>query len=131
MKKRFYLVPLMLLMLLVACNSCTQFGACNTTPTNIGVTSYEAAGAVLTQAYNTEKMLLATGKITAQQDADFQLGVYAKAVTCYKAMGNLAVVVIVTKDIVEQKNAQDKFNALNTQLPTLIANVLKFIEEVK
>ena len=118
-----------MLLALVACAAITP-GATNTTATNVGVTSYEAAGASLTQAFNLEKALLKAGAITADQDKDFQLGPYAKAVNCYKAIGSEAVSVLTATDALSQGTAQDKFNALNAQLPGLIANVTNFIQEV-
>jgi hypothetical protein len=117
---------LMVVLMLMACA-----GATNTTPTNIGVTSYEAAGVTLTQAYNSEKMLLRAGTITAEQDKTFQLGVYKTAVDSYKALGIAAKAVLAAKDAVSKASAQDKFAALDAQLPLLIADVLKFLDEVK
>ena len=125
--KRKFLVGLLLLALV----ACAGFGATNTSVTNIGVTSYETAGVTLTQAFNLEKALLKAGKITAAQDSEFQLGVYTDAVNCYKAIGSAAVAVITATDTTSKATATDKFNALSAQLPTMLANVLTFIQGVK
>jgi len=128
-KERFSVLLLVLLVFIVV--GCKNMGATNTTPTNVAVTSYEAAGNTLTQAYNLEKYLLRAGKITPEQDKEFQLGVYAKAVTCYKAVGTAAVAVLLAKDAVSKKTATDKFNTLSAQLPVLIDGVLKFLDSIK
>ena len=129
MKRKIYLPFILVILLLIS--SCAWMGATNTTATNIAVTTYESAGATLKQAYNTEKMLLKAGTITAAQDEDFQLGVYTKAYTCYKALGSALSVVITTTDSTAKATAQEKIAALNAQLPGLVADVLAFIKEVK
>jgi hypothetical protein len=125
---RLKMTLFVLLMLVV---SCANMGATNTTSTNIAVTSYEAAGITLTQAYNLEKALFKAGTITAEQDAEFQLGPYTKAVTCYRAIGSAAVTILTATDQNSKATAQDKFTTLNAQLPTLLTNVLTFIQEVQ
>jgi len=119
----------MVAMFMVA--GCASMGATNTTSTNIGVTAYETAGATLTSAYNTEKAMLKAGIITLAQDSSFQTGVYAKAVTCYRGIGTAAIMVLTATDSNSKVTAQAKFDALNAQLPTLIADVTKFLTEVK
>lgn len=121
---------LSVLILLLFVVSCASMGATNTTATNVGVTAYEMAGLSLTQAYTIEKSLFRAGKITAKQDSDFQLGPYTKAVSCYKAMGTVAVSVITATDSTAKASFQTKFNELNAQLPGLIADVMAFIETV-
>jgi hypothetical protein len=122
--KRLKVLTIILLMCFIA--GCASLGATNTTSTNVGVAAYETAGVTLAQAYNTEKALLKAGTISAAQDSAFQLGVYTKAVTCYKAIGDAAVAVLTTTD----STSQDKFNSLNAQLPALITDVTNFITEV-
>lgn len=126
---RLWLVVLSLLLLTAF--GCANMGATNTSATNVGVTSYEATGVLLTQAFNTEKALLKAGRITLDQDRTFQMGVYANAVNGYKAVGSAAVAVLTATDPTEKLTAQEKFNALSNQLPTLIEGVMKFIEGVK
>jgi hypothetical protein len=110
---------------------CSQLGATNTKPTNVAVTSYETIGVILTQAYTAEKAMCKSKMITPAQDKEFQLGVYAKAVAGYKAVGTAAVAVLTATDSASKKTAQEKFNELNAQLPGLIADVTKFIQEVQ
>jgi hypothetical protein len=105
-------------------------GTTNTTATNVGVTAYEGAGVALSTAYNTEKALLAAGKVTPAQDAAFQLGPYTKAVDCYKAIGTAAVMVLTATDASTKANYQAKFDALNAQLPGLLVEVTKFISDI-
>lgn len=119
------------LVMLLALVACTSMGATNTSVTNVGVTSYEATGVLLAQAFSIEKALLKAGKITAAQDKNFQLGVYAKAVNGYKAVGAAAVAVLTATDTKSKTTAQDKFNTLNAQLPVLITAVTNFIQGVK
>jgi hypothetical protein len=126
MKRKFLAVLLMLCFIA----GCAGLGATNTTTTNVGVTAYETAGLALSQAYSTEKALLKAGTISAAQDSAFQLGAYTKAVTCYKAIGSAAVAVLTATDSTSKATAQNKFNALNAQLPGLIADVTNFITEV-
>ena len=111
--------------------SCANMGASNTTATNVGVTAYEVMGATLTQAYNIEKSMLKAKVITAAQDKAFQTGVYAKAVNCYKAAGDAAIMVITATDSTTKTSAQARFEQLNSQLPALIADVMKFLEVKK
>jgi hypothetical protein len=117
--------------MVLALMSCANMGATNTTLTNVGVTSYEVAGASLTQAYNTEKMLFKAGTITVAQDSQFQLGVYADAVKCYKATGDAAAIALSVTDAASKATAIEKFNSLNAQLPALVANVVAFIQSVQ
>jgi hypothetical protein len=121
----------MLMMLTFFAVGCAGMGATNTTATNVMVTSYEATGATLTQAFNVEKMLLTSGVITPEQDAQFQLGVYTDAFNCYRAIGSAAVAVLTATDSAGKTTAMEKFNALKAQLPDLITKVLTFIQEVQ
>jgi hypothetical protein len=123
-KVKFGILGILVLIFFVGC-------AGNTTPTNIGVTAYETSGAMLTQSYNSEKLLLATGAITAAQDSQFQLGVYKDAVDCYKALGSAAVAVLTATDSSGKTTATDKFNLLNAQLPGLISKVIVFIQDLQ
>ena len=122
MRKFKQLQILMVILFLAGCAAWT-----NQTTTNVGVTAYETAGSVLTSAYNTEKAMLKAGTITAAQDASFQMGPYKAAVDCYRAIGSAAVMVIIATDPSAKATAQAKFDALNTQLPGLITQVLAFI----
>jgi hypothetical protein len=124
--RRFRQFQILMVVLLLA--GCASMGATNTTSTNVGVTAYETAGATLTTAYNTEKALLKSGKITAEQDASFQMGPYKAAVDCYKAIGSAAVMVLVATDTSAKATAQAKLDALNKQLPGLLLQVTSFIE---
>ena len=122
---------LIVLVLLAFVSGCASMGATNTTATNVGVAAYESAGATLRGAYNSEKLFLKMGKITAEQDAAFQNGIYKKAYDCYQAIGTAATTVITTKDAAEKQNVQAASDKLNAQLPTLISAVMIFLEGVK
>ena len=127
MRRNIKVLPLLLLFLmLLACA-----GATNTTPINVAVTSYETAGIALAQAYSAEKALFKAGTITAQQDSDFQLGVYTKAVNCYKDIGVTAKALLSAKDDASKATLQAKFDLLSKDLPVLVADVLKFLDDVK
>jgi hypothetical protein len=128
MRKELKFLAIAILFCFIA--GCASMGATNTTATNVGVASYESTGVILAQAFNTEKALLKAGTITADQDRDFQLGVYTKAVTCYKAIGAAAVTVLTVTDASGKSTAQSKFDSLNAELPALVAAVTTFISGV-
>jgi hypothetical protein len=130
--KRRSIFSVVLLMALLCC-SCAAItpGATNTTVPNVGVTSYEALGLTLTQAYNTEKALFKAGKITAEQDKEFQLGVYTTAYNCYQKIGlSLNIIFDVKESATNKETAQLDFKTLSSQLPTLIGQVTAYITAV-
>jgi hypothetical protein len=114
----------------VLLSSCAAIGGTNTTATNVAVTSYEAAGATLKQAFNTEKALFKAGAITAAQDASFQTGVYKKAYECYEGVNTAAIAASKATDALSKTTLQDKVTALLAVLPGLVTDVQNFISEV-
>jgi len=130
---RKFQVPVLLIMLSFAfgCTAITP-GATNTTAPNIGVTSYESVGIILTQTFNAEKALLKAGKITASQDSAFQLGAYTKAYNCYQSIGKaLNIIFDVKATVADKAGAQAIFQALSAELPGLLTEVQALIAGMK
>ena len=118
------------MVMILAIAGCAGTGATNTTATNVVVTSYESAGAVLSSAFNTEKTLRAKSLVTDAQHLQF-MALYKKAYDCYITIGDTLKIVVSTISTTTQKtDAQTKVDALLTQLPPLISDIQKFIAEV-
>lgn len=122
MKLKYFAIFFVVLALMVGCKSMT--------PEETMVVGYVTTGETLITIHDVWKGLREAGRVSDEDNVKFN-ALFNRAKVLYKAMGDLEIVIIATKDAVAKKEYEQAFVVAGQELTALLRDISKIIAAIQ